>query len=123
MEGEVLRISSYKELEVWKRSMDLVEIIYKITQQFPQSEMYGMVSQLKRASVSVPSNIAEGASRQSTKEFIQFLNLANGSLSEIETLLELAIRLNYLENNNLQPHINHIRSMIFGLIKALRKKL
>ena len=123
MQGELEKIKSYRELEVWKKAIDLAEAIYKVTNHFPKSEMYGMTSQLRRASVSVPSNIAEGASRQATKEFIQFLNIANGSLSEIETQLELAIRFDYISNNNLQPQINHIRSMIFGLIKSLRRKL
>jgi four helix bundle protein len=116
-------IRSYKDLEVWKKSMDFAEKIYKITSKFPKDENYGLISQVRRAAVSIPSNIAEGSSRNSTKEFIQFLHVANGSLSEIETQLELAFRLKYIEDQSFQPEINHIRSMLFGLIKSLRKKL
>lgn len=116
-------IKSYRDLEVWKKAMDLSVNIYSQTKNFPASEMYGLTSQLRRAAISVPSNIAEGSSRNSTKEFIQFLYMSNGSLSEIETQLEIAIRLNYLEENTLQPQINHIRSMLSGLIKSLKSKL
>jgi four helix bundle protein len=103
--------------------MDLAVDVYSLTSGFPQTELYGLTSQLRRAVVSIPSNIAEGTSRNSTKELIQFLNISNGSLSEIETQIELALRLNYIDENTLQPQINHIRSMIFGLIKSLRTKL
>ncbi len=116
-------IQSYRDLEVWKKSMDLAVAVYNLTSGFPQAESYGLTSQLRRAVVSIPSNIAEGSSRNSTKELIQFLNISNGSLSEIETQLELSMKLNYITENTLQPQINHIRSMIFGLIKSLRRKL
>ena len=116
-------IMSYRDLEVWRKSMDLAEVVYKVTEGFPPNEVYGLTSQLRRASVSIVSNIAEGASRHSTKEFIHFLNLSNGSLSELEAQFELSVRLGYLGENEIQSQINHIRSMIFGLIKSLRKKL
>jgi four helix bundle protein len=116
-------IQSYRDLDVWKKSMDLTVAVYDVTSRFPQSESFGLASQLRRAVVSIPSNIAEGASRNSTKELVQFLNISNGSLSEVETQLEIALRLNFISENMLQPQINHIRSMIFGLIKSLRKKL
>ncbi|MBK9291987.1 MAG: four helix bundle protein [Bacteroidetes bacterium] len=123
MERDVTRVSSFRDLDVWKKSMELSVDIYRITQSFPSTELYGLTSQLRRAAVSVASNIAEGSGRHSTKEFLQFLNIANGSLAEIETHLELAYRLNYIQSIELQPNINHIRSMIFGLIRSLRKKL
>ncbi len=123
MERDLNRVSSFRDLDVWKKSMELSVDIYNITQSFPSTELYGLTSQLRRAAVSVASNIAEGSGRSSTKEFLQFLNIANGSLAEIETQLELAYRLNYIQSIEIQPNINHIRSMIFGLIRSLRKKL
>jgi len=75
----------HKDLDVWKRSMDLVQLIYEYTKLFPKEEMYGLTSQMRRAAVSIPSNIAEGAARKGDKEFIQFLMLSLGSLSELET--------------------------------------
>ena len=79
------KIRNHKDLEVWKKSMDLVSNIYKITESFPNKELYGLTNQIRRAAVSIPSNIAEGAARNSKKEFIQFLYIALGSLSELET--------------------------------------
>jgi len=119
MEG----IKSYHDLELWKKSMDLAVNIYNLTSGFPQSELYGLTSQMRRAAVSIPSNVAEGSSRSSTKELLQFLNISNGSLSEIETQLEIALRLNYLKPNDIQQEINHIRSMLFGLMKSLKNKM
>ena len=116
-------VRSFRDLEVWKKSMDLSEELYKITAGFPKDEVYGLVSQIRRAAISIPSNISEGSSRNSVKEYIHFLNIANGSLSEIETQLELAARLKYIENNPLQHQINHIRSMLFGLLRSLKRKL
>lgn len=116
-------IRSFRDLEVWKKSMDFAISIYALTREFPQSETYGLSTQLRRAAVSIPSNIAEGSSRGSTREFIQFIHVANGSLSEIETQLELAVRLEYIPENSLQHQINHIRSMLYGLTKALKAKV
>ena len=116
-------IRSFRDLEVWKQSMDLSVELYKITKGFPKEEQFGLVSQIRRAAISIPSNISEGSSRSSVKEYIQFLNVANGSLSEIETQIELAVRLKYIEENSLQNQINHIRSMIFGLLRSLKRKL
>jgi four helix bundle protein len=117
-------MKSYKELEVWKLSMDLSVYIYKITIEFPKYELYGLSSQLRRAVVSLPSNIAEGASRHSTKEFIQFLFIANGSLSEVETQLEIAHKLEYLMSlEDPTNRIKLIRKMLINLIKSLQNKL
>lgn len=117
-------IGSYKDLEVWKQSMDLCQNVYSLTSAFPANEMYGLTSQVKRATISIPSNIAEGASRNSTKEFIHFLYIANGSLSELETQLELGVRLSFINEKQLPvEQIKHIRKMLINLIKALKNKL
>ena len=89
-------IKSYKDLIVWQKAMDLVVEIYKLTDRFPKCEIYGLTSQMRRASVSIPSNIAEGRKLSSRKEFIRFLTIAYGSGTELETQIEIAKRLNYL---------------------------
>ena len=94
-----MKIISHKDLKVWQESMTLVENIYKITSEFPKEEMYGLTSQIKRASISVPSNIAEGAGRKSNVEYMRFLYIALGSLSELETQLEIAVRLSFTSHN------------------------
>ena len=117
-------MKSYKDLEVWKVAMDLVMDIYRITGSFPSSELYGLSSQMRRCAVSIPSNIAEGAGRRNTKEFIQFLYISNGSLSELETQIEIAFRLNYMKDIDItMDRIKHIRIMLLNLILALKKKL
>lgn len=116
-------MKSYKELELWKVSMDFVVEIYQLAAKFPNNELFGLVSQLKRASVSIPSNIAEGSSRNSTKEFIQFLYVSNGSLSEVETQLEIAFRLGYMDSTEKTiGKIKYIRRMLINLIAALKRK-
>ena len=113
----------HKELDVWKASIDLVIKIYSITKKFPNDELYGLTNQLRRAAVSIPSNIAEGAARKSSKEFIQFLHISLGSLSELETQIIIAERLNYIENNDvLFDEIISIKKMIHGLIRYLKNK-
>ena len=104
--------------------MDFVELIYKITGEFPENEKFGLTSQLRRASISIPSNLAEGSGRKSTKEFIQFLYIALGSSSEIETQLEIAMRLGYMKNQaNTFDLLTDIRKLIQGLIRSLKKKV
>ncbi|AMR40046.1 MULTISPECIES: four helix bundle protein [Elizabethkingia] len=116
-------IKSHKDLKVWQESMDLVTDIYELVQNFPAEEKYNLTSQIKRSSVSIPSNIAEGAGRKSNLEFIQFLNIASGSLSELETQLEIAIRLKFItENEELFKKIIFIRIMITNLKKSLSNK-
>ena len=115
---------THKDLEVWKRSMDLVEDVYKLMKQLPESEKYGLISQIKRSSISIPSNIAEGAARGSTKEFIRFLDIASGSLSELETQLLLVQRLGFTNSNDsLEDQINSIGKMLYGLKLSLKKKI
>ena len=119
-------IRSYRDLIVWKKSMDLVIEVYRCTEQFPKSEAYGLVSQLRRAAVSVPSNIAEGHSRASTGEFRQFIGHALGSLVEIETQIEIAHRLGYVDCNTAAEILrrsDEIGKMLAGLTKSLANKL
>ena len=115
---------THKDLEVWKKSMDLVEDVYNLMKQLPESEKYGLISQIKRSSISIPSNIAEGAARGSTKEFIRFLDIASGSLSELETQLLLLERLGFCSTEeNLSEEIETIGKMLYGLKLSLRNKL
>ena len=115
-------MKTHKDLDVWKRGLDLVEKIYKITQKFPKEEIYSLTSQLRRASVSFPSNIAEGAARSSIKEYMQFLYIAVGSLSEIETQIMIAGRLGYLSSDSLLEEVELLRKMTLNLIKYLKTK-
>ena len=115
-------IRTHKDLDVWNKSMELAEKIYLLTGKFPKEEQYGIVSQIKRSAISVPSNITEGAARNSNKEFIQFLYVALGSLSEIETQLLLANRLKFIQEVTLLSNIESIRKMLLGLIKFLKGK-
>ena len=115
------RIKSHKDLKVWQESMSLVILIYKVSEDFPKHEIYGLSSQIRRAAVSIPSNIAEGAGRKGENEFKRFLYIALGSLSEVETQLEISKRLGYINvievmNNS----IYFIRNMLSNLIKSLK---
>lgn len=114
-------MSTYKELVVWKKSYSLVLLIYKITK-IPKEECYGLTSQIRRASISLPSNIAEGSKRATKKDFCQFLRVAQGSGAELETQLLLAQDLNYIENKEyLEADIllSEIMKMLTGLINKL----
>ena len=117
---------AHKDLDVWKESMQLAVIIYGVTEKFPKSEIYGITSQMRRAAVSVPSNIAEGAARFSVKEFLQFLNIAGGSLSELDTQITLAATLGFLPRDqcaDLENRIEKTSSLLAGMIRSARKKL
>jgi four helix bundle protein len=119
-------IQSYKDLDVWKKSFAFSLEIYKTTAAFPSEEKFGIISQLRRAAVSIPSNIAEGWSRKSTKSYIQFLNVAVGSVAEAETLLLLSFELKYISNEakqNLVSLLNEIARMLNALISSLKNKL
>lgn len=116
-------MKDHKDLDVWKQSMLLAEDIYALTKEFPSEERFGLSSQIKRAVVSIPSNIAEGAGRKGDKEFIQFLYIAMGSLSELETQLILSDRLQFV--NSIEIYLNQIekiRKMLFGLIRYVNNK-
>ena len=118
-------MKTHKDLEVWKKSMDFVTLIYDITSSFPESEKFGLANQIRRASVSIPSNIAEGASRQHNKEFIQFLYVAFGSLNEVETQYTIALNLGFIDKevySKLEESKNDIGKMLSGLIKYQKTK-
>ena len=113
----------HKELEVWKEGIGLVTDIYRETASFPKEEVYGLSNQMRRAAVSIPSNIAEGAGRQTVKEFIQFLYVAAGSLSELETQVIIAEKLGYLPDaDSVGAKVVTIRKMLHGLIRHYRDK-
>jgi four helix bundle protein len=115
--------NSYKELRVWKRSIDLALAVYRHTENFPKHELYGLTSQLRRAAVSVPSNIAEGKGRSSDKELILFLHHSRGSLLEIETQLFIARELAYLEEPQAKDLLAEVESVAKALINALKKPM
>ena len=120
MKKDVVGVRTHKDLDVWKRSMDFVTVLYEITATFPREEIYGLTSQLRRAAVSIPSNIAEGAVRKSNKEFIQFLHIASGRTIEIETQLIISNNLGYINQasfDELDKERNEIGRMLFELIK------
>jgi four helix bundle protein len=115
-------IKTHRDLDVWKISMDFVIDLYNITESFPKGEKFGIVSQIRRAAVSICSNIAEGAGRSHRKEFIQFLFISLGSVAEVETQLEIACRLKYLDSIDHQKYIlDRIRKMLIGLVYQLQK--
>jgi four helix bundle protein len=116
-------IRSYKDLIVWQKSMGLVEVIYRITENLPSKEQFGLISQMRRAAVSIPSNIAEGYGRQSTGSYTQFLSIARGSLLELETQIELCIRLKYIQQIDTEKILNEIieiNKMLSSLISKLK---
>jgi four helix bundle protein len=121
----VLRVNrAHKKLDVWRESVSLAIHIYQITEKFPKAEVYGLTSQMRRAVVSISSNIAEGAARFSSKEFGQFLNIAGGSLSELDTQLEIACNLTFLtveEKKEIDSKIDAIAAKLAGLIKHIRR--
>ena len=113
----------HQELRVWQESIDLVKIIYDVTAHFPKNEIYSLTSQMRRSAVSIPSNIAEGAARNSDKEFLQFLYVARGSLSELETQVIIANELKYLKQvDKLQKIIEKTYALLGGLIKSIKSR-
>lgn len=115
-------MKSHKDLTVYKISIDLVVAVYNLTKSFPIEEKFGLTSQVRRAAVSIPSNIAEGAARNSKKEFIRFLYISLGSLAEVETQLEIAGRLKFIsENKELEERSIYIRRMLLKLIQSLKE--
>ncbi len=113
-------MKGHHKLEVWKKGIEFVVKIYKLTEDFPKNEMYGLTQQIRRAAVSIPCNIAEGAGRHSKKEFRQFLSIAQGSIAELETQLLIAQRLCYIkETSNFLNELDEISRMLSGLAKSL----
>jgi four helix bundle protein len=121
---QVKMVKSYKELETWQLAMKLVAEVYKVTKDFPKEEIYGLTNQVRRAAVSVPSNIAEGQGRNSTKEFLHYLSIARGSLFEVETQLEIARQLFYIRSEDaafIEQLIASVGRLINGLSRSLTK--
>ena len=116
---------SHRDLKVWQISLDLTETLYRLSVNWPKHETYGLTSQIRRAAVSVSANIAEGAGRRSTGEFIQFVGIARGSIAEVETLLILAQRLGYIDepvSRSLLQDVYEIGRMCTGLIQSLEQR-
>jgi four helix bundle protein len=116
------KLKSYKDLLVWQRSLGMVKFIYELTRSFPQDERFGLVTQMRRAAVSVPSNIAEGQSRHTRGEFIQFISHAEGSLAELETQLLIAIELDFCtrsQSESLLSLVDELQRMLNGLRQKL----
>ena len=115
---------SYRDLNVWQNAMNLVEDVYKITANFPKEEKYGLISQIRRCSVSIPSNISEGFMRKSTKEYIQFIYISLGSLGELDTQMEIAVRLKFMESQkDFNENLLLIRKQLYGMVKSLKTRL
>jgi four helix bundle protein len=119
-------MKTHKDLDLWKTSMDLVLELYRVTKHYPKEEVYGMISQMRRAAVSVPSSISEGAARKHPKEFIRFLQISSGSLSELETQVIISKQLSWLTEQDylkIIGMINTIRAQLTGLERALQNKI
>ena len=118
-------MGSYRDLLAWQKAMELITQIYRVSQKFPSEELYGMVSQMRRAAVSIPSNIAEGQGRLTKGEFIQFLGIARGSLLELETQILVAQNLHYLDEptlKNLLGLTSEVGRLVNGLLGAIKKR-
>jgi four helix bundle protein len=118
------KITSYRDLLVWQRAMELVAECYRLTQKFPRSEEFGLKAQIRRAAISIPSNIAEGHARQHGREYVQFLYISLGSLSELETQMELARVLTYLTSDETEKLISccqELGKMLNGLKNAINR--
>jgi four helix bundle protein len=116
------KIKNFKDLKIWQKSMELAKVIYQATYSFPAKETYGIISQMRRSAVSVPSNIAEGFMRRHNKEYKQFLYIALGSLAELETQVLLSEELGFFKKDggmDINANINETNKMITGLIKCL----
>ena len=120
-----MKIRSFRDLRVWQLAMDLVELVYRLTGSFPRNEIYGLASQIQRAAVSVPSNIAEGHTREHTKEYLHHLSMSQASLAELETQLEIAIRLRYVslqEARSIAERAESLGKQLYALRNALLKR-
>lgn len=116
-------IYSFRDLKIWQRSIDLCVELYRETSKFPDTERFGLVSQIRRSAVSVPSNIAEGQQRNSIKEYINFLSVSSGSIAELETQLIISSKLGFFENEKIFQEITEIEKMIKTLQKSLSSKI
>ena len=117
-----MAVTNYKGLIVWQKSMDLVVEIYKITKILPKYETYGLADQMRRAAISIPSNIAEGQGRNSSREFVHFLKISRGSCAELDTQLQICVRLGYVNESNLENVLNlanEVGKMLSGMIRKI----
>lgn len=120
------KVSTYKDLIVWQKSIALVTAVYSLTKSFPTDEKFGIVSQINRAIVSVPTNIAEGWGKESTKNYVQFLRISRGSLMEVETLLLISKNLNYIKEQDyleISKQMDEVGKILQGLIKSVKQKI
>jgi len=118
-------MKSHKDLDVWQKSVDLSAEVYQKTGLFPKSEIYGMTSQMRGASVSIASNIAEGSARRTDKDFIHFLHMALGSASELDTQIEIVMKVGYVDRADMeamQGKVGVVSKMLHGLIRSVEKK-
>jgi four helix bundle protein len=120
------KVSHFRELHVWQRGMDVVETVYRVSAEFPKSELYGLTGQVRRAAVSVPSNVVEGHTRASTKEYLNHLSMAQASLAEVETQLEIASRLGYVASTELSAILEQtavLGKQLYALRNALARRV
>jgi four helix bundle protein len=121
--GPMKNINSHKDLDFWKTAMDFVTDVYEVTGKFPENERYGLTSQIRRAAVSIPSNLAEGSARSHLKEIIQFLYMSLGSIAELDTQFEIARRLSYISaDSTLFLTIERLRKMNIRLIQSYKRR-
>jgi len=121
-----MEVKSYKDLLVWQKAMDLTSLVYRVTAELPPDERFGLISQARRAAVSVPANLAEGHRRSSTKDYLRFVSISAGSLAELETLIELATRLYSIRSTSLEELVSsadEVGRMIRGLQQGLEVRL
>jgi four helix bundle protein len=122
--GGMGSVNSHRDLIAWQEALRLVEIVYRDTSRFPREETFGLKTQIRRAAVSVPSNIAEGSAQITTGELLQFLGIARGSLAELETQLELAVRLGFIDESvAATTQVARVGKLVSALIKSLQRKL
>ena len=114
---------NHRSLKAWQKAIELIERVYAETRTFPKEELFGLTSQMRRAAVSVPANIAEGAARSGSKELLRFLSIAEASLSELDTHVEIARRLEYLKDDRLVDEIDAVAGLLLGLSASVRRKL
>jgi four helix bundle protein len=120
---EIREVANHKDLEVWKQAIELAKAVYELTAAFPASEIYGLVSQMRRSAISIPSNIAEGAARNSDKEFTQFLYVTLGSIAELDTQYILSKEIQFTEGSaKVERIMDSVGKMTVGLIKHLKNK-
>lgn len=125
-DGRSGKVRTYRDLLVWQKSMDLVAWVYEVTNNFPRQEQYGLTVQIRRAAVSIPSNIAEGTARNSDGDFVRFLRIACGSLYEMNTQIEIALRLGFLkqaESDRLASLSREVEKMLSGLIGRIQRDI